>query len=67
MTITKPVTALRKGDRITLPRGIRTNNGPLHTWAEVLRIANTPYGLVIQCSHGIHLNANRTDVIQVIP
>lgn len=63
--ITVPVTDLRKGDRIALPRQMRIN-GALRESAEVLRLLNTPYGLVIQCTQGIHLNARRTDRIEVV-
>jgi hypothetical protein len=66
MTITKSVTKLRKGDHIVLRRTIRTGRTE-RTSAEVLRLVNTPYGLVIQCSYGIYIHANRQDSIQVIP
>lgn len=66
-TITKSASALRKGDRIKLARSVRlTQPATKRTHAEVLRIANGPYGMTVQCAHGIWIQLQRYETVEVM-
>lgn len=63
---TKPAASLRIGDRIKLARSVRlTQPATERTHAEVLRIANGPYGMTVQCAHGIWITLQRYETVEV--